>query len=216
MGKAKELVRQGWSQWYVRTGVLTPVVLLALSLCAPVPMSVPGPIPKSVLEVRNLQDNINHLGNVQASEAYDRFQSLLSTQDLLTGLMVIVCLSVVLCYIGWTLDAGYKWIRNRWPHATERVRSALKKLWAGWYVRLATVVGLYALWIFLPSAYLTKCAWDAAQELPDLDKYGLLAYMLLVVVMAPTLIVGSLGWMLDLGYHRFRKRYQQSKKQVET
>src|SRR3984885_15038027 len=112
MGKAKELVRQGWSQWHVRPGVLTPVVLLALSLCAPVPMSVPGPIPKSVLEVRNLQDNINHLGNVQASEAYDRFQSLLSTQDLLTGLMVFVGLRVFCCYIGWTLDGGYKGIRN--------------------------------------------------------------------------------------------------------
>jgi hypothetical protein len=122
MGKVKELVRQGWSQWYVRVAVVPPVVFLGWSVYAPVPISVPGLIPKSVLEARNLEANITRLGNMQASEAYDRFQSLLGMQDLLTSLMVIVCLCVCLCYIGWTLDAGYKWIRNRRPHATEKLR----------------------------------------------------------------------------------------------
>jgi putative effector of murein hydrolase LrgA (UPF0299 family) len=90
----------------------------------------------------------------------------------------------------------------------------VKRLWEGWYVRLAAVVGLFALWILLPTVYVTKCAWDA-QELPGLYKYMLFA-MLFLVVLAPVLIVGCLGWMLDLGYHWLRKKRQESKKQVET
>jgi hypothetical protein len=113
MGKIKELVKLGWSRWYVTLAVTVMcIVWVALNLChLGVFEKNWETINSKVIEQLNFLEMGKHLdahGNEKLAEA----RSLMGLQQFLTDWQVILGAGLFVGYFGFSLDAGYKWVRK--------------------------------------------------------------------------------------------------------
>jgi hypothetical protein len=108
MGKIRELVRQGWRHWYVRLALLGPVSLWGLLTLLGAARAVLG-----AREWASLTVSVAMNGSPEAWKALRQLEWLSKVQEFATELTVVACLSFILGYVGFSLDAGYKWLRKR-------------------------------------------------------------------------------------------------------
>ena len=59
-----------------------------------------------------LQVSLATHGSPEAWKAYHWLKTLQSLQEWLTDLTGFLAFSLVLCYLGFCVDAGYKWLRK--------------------------------------------------------------------------------------------------------
>jgi hypothetical protein len=101
MGKIKELLRLGWSRWYVRVAIF---VAIAGFVCVfTLGDYFQGPWLYETLE--------KTLGAYR--HRYRDFGSLLTMQWRLNAVLNVLFIASIVDYVGWTRDAGYKWLRKR-------------------------------------------------------------------------------------------------------
>jgi hypothetical protein len=101
MGKAKELVRLGWSRWYVKGAAF--VAIAGFIWIFTLGDYFQGPWLYETLE--------KTLGGYR--HRYRDFGSLLTMQWRLTAVLNVLFIASIVGYVGWTLDAGYKWLCKR-------------------------------------------------------------------------------------------------------
>jgi len=111
----KELCRTAWSRWYVRGSLAsTLIVWLWLNLCHTGLFETNWNtcINPKMIEQLNFLEWASHLdadGQKKLAEA----QSLMSLQQFLTDWQVILGAGLFVGYFGFSLDAGYKWLRRK-------------------------------------------------------------------------------------------------------
>ena len=117
MGKVKELVRQCWAHWYVRVAVFITVALwTVLHYCF-------GRALRGAMAEAFLQVSLAAHGSPEAWKVYHWLKTLESLQEWLADLTGFFALGLVLCYLGYSLDAGYHWLRNRRQQSNEQVET---------------------------------------------------------------------------------------------
>ena len=105
----RTLLTLAWSKWYVRTGLIVTAVLMILAHNL-LGGALRGGIPLAMLWVE-----IGTHGNYEAMKNYLLLEQLVHLQDFLPFLFFWPGLAAVLCYIGYSLDIGCRWLRSRKP-----------------------------------------------------------------------------------------------------
>ena len=107
MNAVVKVCRSAWSHWYVRIAVFVTVALwTVLHYCFG--RALRGAIPEAFLQV-----SLTFHGSPEAWKAYHWLKTLQSLQEWLNDLGVFFAFGAILCYLGFSLDAGYKWLRKR-------------------------------------------------------------------------------------------------------
>ena len=120
MNALQKLCRIGWSQWYVRLG-LGVAVGVGILICISYGLRLP--------ELRNslgftiidsLDRKFEHLGPgifmanwARVHESREKFISLASLNHGIEELKIIIGSFFLTAYAGFSLDAGYHWLRKR-------------------------------------------------------------------------------------------------------
>ena len=115
MGKVKELVRTGWSRWYVRVGLA--VSLITLVACPPfasreVISELKARVELQLAEQNLIREKGLHLDEQTQAKLHDA-DSMITWQENLTDWQFVLGSGLVAGYLGFSLDAGYHWLRKR-------------------------------------------------------------------------------------------------------